>query len=423
MIRTDFVNPTVRIEIKGRSIVAHDPNDGSTCTITETADWDQLDNIVLKRLDQIRAEYNPPGSLLNASRAEEVVSEIYAAGMTALMFLIGAPRAARKADIVSFFRTRIDNVRDPALLPIIDLVSDSSRHFPVEILPVVGRFDEAGSGDQATAGRARTMPGYTAVIRRTPLHGDGVQSGAAIFPKVPVPMRLFRHDELPGSRREIRELESFEREGRLKVICVYPPRGHHSAQGAAAKELTQVVSGPYKAQPAESIPGHICHFSCHLVDDKRRQALVMLPNGWFPRPEKYYLDLLPAAVGDVPAVPEDVAVVFLGTCRSGVPGSMRASAVDVFRFYQPRALIGTLADVPDQTAAEFCIAFYREFTDGTCVGAAIHQARVKLLQRYLNPFGLLFTSYFGEDFHATVRQDRRADFIPAEGSLLTAFPR
>jgi hypothetical protein len=234
-------------------------------------------------------------------------------------------------------------------------------------------------------------------------------------------MCLFRHDELPGSRREIRELQKFDASGRLNLERIFPPHRHHRQMGREAAELTTTIIGPYGAK--QSIQGHVCHFCCHLSDAERRNAFLMMPDGWFPRPETYFLDELPGTIGNLPLTPTEVSLVFLGTCRSGVPDATRISAVDVFQFFQPAALIGTLADVPDEAAAEFSIAFYGLFCSGSCLGVALRASRVKLLREFLNPFGLLFTSYFGEDLHLAVRQDRREAYIPDERSALAVSPQ
>jgi len=108
-------------------------------------------------------------------------------------------------------------------------------------------------------------------------------------------------------------------------------------------------------------------------------------------------------------------VLFLSACRSGAKDrTLLLSAVDVFRFFRPSSLIGTLANVPEYAAAVFSIAFYKQLAAGSSVGAALRNSRLHLLDEYENPFGLLFSSYFGENVHILVEQDRRATYFPDE---------
>ena len=135
------------------------------------------------------------------------------------------------------------------------------------------------------------------------------------------------------------------------------------------------------------------------------------------QPVQYFLDQIRGAAAQVEITPGGTHIVFLATCRSGVRDHrLLISAVEAFRFFHPRCLIGTLADVPDLAASEFCGAFYGEVSKGSSVGAALLEGRVHLLEKLQNPFGVLFSSYCGEDTHVLLREDRREKYLPRESA-------
>src|SRR5262249_54616005 len=114
-------------------------------------------------------------------------------------------------------------------------------------------------------------------------------------------------------------------------------------------------------------------------------------------------------------------VLFLNACRSGAEDrTLLVSAVNVFRLLRPRSLIGTLANIPQNAGAVFSIAFYNQLAGGSSVGAALRIARLHLLDKYENPLGLLFSSYFGEDVHVLLKQDRREKYLPDESRAIVA---
>jgi hypothetical protein len=451
-------------------VIALDPISGESCTISSEADSERLSRINLLlwgRLDGIRRSCTTGGAALSAVAGGRLLQEIHEAGMTALMVLIGSRDAvATKYNIFAFFKARIPTILDAGSRPpIIELASYGEHHFPIEVLPLLGKSaNSEGNGTKESNRRiAETLPGYCAVVRRRELMTEAERQVTPQPADGPLSVCLFRHDELVGVRREIRKLGELERTGRLVLTRIFPPHGHQPPERRPELELVAVVADPQiKADdsrqprrglldrvfrawrplessrapadqadvmlephvgriPSQAIRGHVCHFSCHLYDKHGRSYLEMMPNGAVPRTARYYLDAVAAAIGDLPAIPSNVSVLFLGTCRSGVKDqTTRTSAIDVFQFFRPSCLIGTLADVHDEAAAEFCLEFYREFSTGSCVGVSLRCARLRLLDEWFNPFGLLFTSYFGEDLHVRMPADRRSNYVPDESEGLTA---
>jgi hypothetical protein len=430
VIRTDGVGSSLRIEAIGKSVVAYDPSKDekskdAKCTITTNADWGALEDRVWNQLRFISAE-SPSKLELSEDSARKLLCQFYRAGLDALLAFMGPRHFPSLGDIQAFFRARIPRLpRANEEPPIIDIIGDDDdHHLPLEFLPVLGRADACSTDVGTARDIADVLPGYCAVIRRFQLGDDPhpERSDKRLYHDK-LAIRFFRHADLAGVHQEIRCLGDLEKEGRLALKLVFPPKGYRSSRAWPERELARIMASPYGEDEAGTRASHVCHFSCHLLQGGRGGYLEMRPDG-LSRKSQYRLNDLMAARGDLDPLAPGVPVLFLGTCRSGVPDPvLRTKAVDVCRYFYPRCLIGTLADVPDLVAADFCVECYRELANGSCVGAVLRATRLKLLEASRNPFGLLFTSYYGEDTYIPSRQDRRAQYIPPESRTIIGAAR
>jgi hypothetical protein len=412
--------PVLRIEIRGNTVVARAPDSGQECLIAENCDdnlWNKVNGIVWHQLNRIRAECATDPAL-SEEAGRQTLFKIYRAGMSALLVLVGSEDARRLGAIREFCSPRLlAPTRGGALPPIIDVVSERGRHIPLEILPLIGVVDPAAAKRQdALPDLARVLPGLSCVIRHVVIfRPESAATHRAIAGAIS--LNLFRHNGLAGVHKEIRSLREIEGAGGLSVSLVFPPKGHQPAAEWPEYELAQIVAGA--APPSR--PDAVCHFSCHLLRDDPGPFLEMRPDGWRPSSARYLLEDLRAASAHL--TPGGMSVAFLNTCRSGVDDPLlRTSAVEVLRYFNPQCIVGTLADAPDVMAAEFSAEFYRHFAAGSSVGAALLTARRALLFGALhNPFGLLYTSYFGEDVHRQISRPL-TERIPDEADALRSLP-
>lgn len=430
MIRTGGRDPAVRIVFVSRSgttaLTAIDPQSGEQCVIAPAVDngtLDALNNYLWEKLNAV-TQLVQSDPLLAAAHGQEVLCRIYQAGFGALLRLMGPSYADHIDEVQKFFRDRIKQLvsadQDP---PIIDVVTNQGGHFPIEVLPLLGKAENCADGSTALRETAKTLPGYCSVVRRVELSpDDGLpRHDNDVHYSKKLAMRFFRHNSLRGVQLEIEHLRKLEHGGALILSSLYPPRGHTPARFWPELPLAKIVADPFAGGggiPLEQA-SHVCHFSCHIRENAPGGPYLELrpDHRWSRESDRYLLDQIIAARGHVPLVPPGSLVVFLSACKSGARDRrLFVSAVDVFRFFKPRSLIGALANLPEIAAAEFAVAFYRELAAGSSVGAALRAARLHLLDRneYNNPLGLLFCSYFGEDVFVPVSSDRVTKYVPEE---------
>jgi hypothetical protein len=430
MIRTAGRAPSIRIDATGSEIIARDPRTDDSCVIATNVvdnDWDRIDGAIWSGLARARSAC-PTDPWLEVRHASAALVQMYLSGMSALLSLVRNDSGRLNA-IREFFGSRMTGIAEvDAQPPVIDVVT-RQRHFPVEVLPLLRQADLQIQDPYALMmDAAETLPGYAAVIRRELLEQPRPQqrpaptgTGLSVYP--------FIHDELQGSAEEMRLLGRLDSAGRLSLGPAFPPKGHRPKYPSVEElEVAILVSNPTPENwvPKERGALNVCHFSCHLRTDP--EPVLVMQSSW-RQERKYNLVRLHGASTGLNGVS---SVLFLGTCRSGVQDRQTLlSAVDVFKAFIPVALVGTLCDVPDVAAGVFSSEFYRAFSSGSSVGASMRIARVNMLLKRLpdpydgclnNPFGLLFTSYLGEDTQPRTRQDERGRFVPNETEAIVQFP-
>jgi hypothetical protein len=427
VIRTRDCKATIEIEITGSTVTAIDPITNEAQVISTKADWTEVNKVIWWHANQVRATLRNDLAF-SQTKGLDLLARLYVGGQTALSRLIAEKEDTRPRleSTRNFFRSRIRGFCEvEAQPPIIDVKSTGGQ-YPIEFLPLLGRADVYDNPGTDWRHVARTLPAFSAVIRHVRLD----RSTRSDDPQTLRPVRLgglgvsmFLHHDLPGAVEELHFILKLMNGGKLNVTTVYPARGHSQRSWMPEKELADVMwrADTARVDDASDQLIHACHFTCHLrppEHDSESAYLEMRPP-WRPpffRSERYELNNLEAVATDATAKRARVDVVFLDTCKSMIPDQATlTNAIKVFEHFHPDCLVGTVADVPDLTAAAFCSAFYEEFAGGTAMGAAIRIARLKLMDKpSYNPFGLLYCSYSGEDLHVGARQDRRARYVPAE---------
>jgi len=411
----------VRIELLAQTLRAVDTqNDRSMCTFATSVDENRIrdvERLLWKGFNEVRQSCKCDG-LLPLKVSAQVARGFYVQGISALSRLIG--NSARLRELQDFMSSTIAERPDPSdFAEIIDVVTENSRHLPLESMPLFGCIGELNDDDGALKGIRRVMPAYRAVIRRVKPSNEGLTCRRRLARRA-ASVRFFQHSHLYGMHKEKQFLTDLQKSGKLSLDTVFPSRDLKSNPFWPELDVAETIMTKTSATSSshDESPPILCHFSCHLLQSESDSVLQM--RAPFPAQERpYSLEKLRGARTQLGASLLAPDVVFLNTCRSAVADQgARTSAVDVLSYYQPRCLIGTLADLPDATAATFSGYFYSELFEGRSVGDALRAARLRLLREEHNPFGMLYTSYFGEDVAMSTAVDRARIHIPNELAAL-----
>jgi len=416
----------VRIELFAQKLRAIDVEDGSeSCTFATGVDENRIRDIersVWEGFNLVRGRCPLEGEL-SAIAGAEVARGLYIQAVNALARLVEKPERLYK--LQDFLSARIPENPNPEIPgQVIDVITECGTHLPLESMPLFGTIDELNDPEAVLKGIQRVMPAYRSVIRHVkPSDDRGSTPPLQASWRCPS-VRFFQHVHLPGMHFETRDLGVLQKSGKLSVAFVFPQRGFKPNHVWPELDLAErlVCNHPTTPFPRDNSPPIICHFSCHLSQSVTDSVLQM--RGRFAlRAREYSLEQLRGARAQLGRVVVAPALVFLNTCRSGVADRRaQTSAVEVLSFYEPSCLIGTLADLPDLTAALFSRYFYRTLFDGSSVGDALRAARLQLLDDNRNALGMLYTSYFGEDVTMATESDRVHRHIPDELSGVYTSP-
>lgn len=284
--------------------------------------------------------------------------------------------------------------------------------FPFELLPL---FDHR----PITRGRAlsrhelrksaRRFLGFTCVVRR--LGRQRVATGPPLSSR-PLNVSLMRHASLEGVRIEE---EYFVKLGPQVVALDGPWPGPELDEDHVINGVGDALfDGRHRLiGPREKRMTQIHHFACHCVTDgdPLNDALVLAATGTGHRvvPLKRIVsgygerDMRLRAAGE--ADPHDEragspprGLVFLNACGTAAVNPARLTSFPrSFRNGHHRGVIGVETAIPDGAATMYSMCFYRQLLAGDSVGEAMVKARVRLLEEYGNPLGLLYTLYADPD--------------------------
>ncbi|HEY5181045.1 MAG TPA: CHAT domain-containing protein [Dermatophilaceae bacterium] len=393
------------------SLVAVDPVTCAEAPIAESFDparldkvngylWNQLDRIVRKARDTRMIKEH--GRLIGA--------EIYRAGFGALLQLTEGQDIDILPTAQGFCADRLSRAGEYGL---IEVVSTSGDHIPIEVLPLMGKLSDPTGLDSQTIIELQTiMPGYAAVCRHGLANPDHSNIGVASNLNI----RLFRHIGLRIAVLDQDRLQRLQRMGQLHLPLVFPPKNYRPPLLFPELDLARVVGSSETQQPERRQPDipAVSHFSCHISPRPAGTSLILRSDGWKSRNGEYVLDQIGVAALHLQHLGPKPLLIFLNACHSGVVDpELYTSAVNAFRYFEPASIIGSLASVPDLIASELTKAFYEAMSKGSSIGISLLDSRRKILgSDFNNPLGLLFISYFGEDSYAMSRRDHQERFIP-----------
>jgi hypothetical protein len=316
-------------------------------------------------------------------------------------------------DLVGRIREKLTSPRRGGEPPFVEILVVDGEYFPWEWLAeptprrVTTRGEESTKGDLLDA--MADILGFAAITRRV-LVESNARGGSDPAPQQLVTsenklqVRYVRHLALVGASRQ---QVYFDRHGAVVDLVgpVPAPTGDFPVPLG-----TQVLNPAAGGLSEEQLPAgidQILHFHCHHGTTRLK---VDFPYDFWAKSKLVFRDDPPIEV-TVDELEEDVLfpgprrelgpmdrpLVFLNACSGDFQPLSTQSFSKLFTFNRNRGVISTSIRVPDTVAASFASFFYDSllFDPGTTVGAALHEAKVKLLTRLNNPLGLLYT-YVGD---------------------------
>jgi hypothetical protein len=350
-----------------------------------------------RRLDGIIAELRLDGQRrVAAERAGDLLNMIADAGLTFLAYVLDDPHGDFEK-LTTFLLRACPTWRNRrAPTPLMHVVVDSDDYFPWEMLPLFGVADHCATPDQlALEQSALRFVGFASVVeRRYPYHstdGEFLESWERL------PVRLVYDATYSGAKDELGFFRAMGHGFWLKGP--YPL----DISDTSAPTLAQQLNDPRLGVDgtADAVADQVVHFACHceaarhdpstmayrLADEKERVKVIRLDDLLRD------LMLLARKNSDRQRWQRDRPLVFLNACgTAAMDPASAASLLKPFHDNRNRGIIGTAANVPDRSAAHVSKSFYTcLLTQPISVGAAIHEAKWRLLQERGNPLGLLYS--------------------------------
>ena len=328
-----------------------------------------------------------PDLTVSDADAPEVYRRLRLIGLQQMFMIFSRPRIIQ--DVQDFWRAALP--AGPA--PLIQCVGDLGALLPIEYL-AIGSLQppETIRGRAGLIAACRQFLGFSAVVQRSFLSlpvplGTGLRTGA----DGRLPLRFFRHDDLPGADRELAWFT-----------------------GVAADRVA--LAGPHPGDPDEPTlsarlaePGadQVQHFACHCyaTSDKPLDNEIELSGGG--RTVRVRLrDLIADTAEHLSRSPTrhtEMPLIVMNAC-----GASRIAATGALSFpwfflkNGNRGFVGSDIEIPDDVAAEFSATFYaRLVLARQPLGTAFLTARNHLLRRYGNPLGICYSAYADPDLRMT----------------------
>jgi hypothetical protein len=310
-----------------------------------------------------------------------------------------------RADFRSLCRNALAPARDAGEVPRIEVSTTSRLPFPFELLAPFA-IDEwpAKIDDEASLHAAcRCFLGYFAAVRRTLIDQPEIPQATTLGDSGPLRVTYLHFAGLQGAQDEWDFLST---QPRIKTDEPWPPVGMVVAQGGGPL-ARQVFDPSLDLHGNRDEPVQIQHFACHCLtdgDDENDHQLIL---GSEATPAHILLRHLRRAMQDegnaaLVKPPRPGPLVFLNACGTSV---VRPDALTFPMFFLENrnlGFIGAEVAVPDQTAADFSIAFYESLLGRgprgrRTAGEALVDAKQKLVWESTNPLGLLWTMYADPD--------------------------
>jgi hypothetical protein len=361
----------------------------SACTWERTT---VLRDELAQALRDARKALGKPGGKCDLAQAHGSLNAINQAGLDVLQQLLG--RNLRK--VYEYFRAATDRAQiaphRQVDFPVIE-IQMPINFIQLEVLPLaeLSELPAAFNTDDDLARAVTRFPGFSFVTRRivpeNQIPQDALLRGA---PRVPV--KMFRNTRFPGSHIEARVLgRNFALDGEGPWPDV-PGRTAHAAVSAMVHCDKDFLGS------SKSTIDQIHHFSCHSARLDNDHFLELRAEG--DMPIRVFMSPFNRAVAIENARSTDYErpFAFLNACVTNSPSSESlATWTDTLLWAGYRGVIGTEAPAPDLFASTFSCIFYGELVTRQTVGQALQRAKWKMLERWRNPMGLLYTLFGNPD--------------------------
>ena len=278
------------------------------------------------------------------------------------------------------------------LWPLIEFETPSDDFMPLEVMPFADRTPIAEIHDFETLSQAvMRFPGFAAVTRRLTFSTGGSSGNALAGTRIP--MKMFVHHDFEGARREAKFLTD-----EFDLVGPWPRTDSDQSSATALSMILDCRRPTPVGEPP--IIDQIQHFSCHCSREDEDAFLQLCAEG--RDPFEIMLSNFQSAVGRLAGADYERPLVFLNACNSNSPEFFDYTTW-ALAFYRlsSRAVIATEAPAPDLFASAFSREFYAAILNGQPVGHSLLTAKWKLLQRWNNPMGLLYTLFGNPDLRAS----------------------
>jgi hypothetical protein len=334
---------------------------------------------------------------LDWETANRAVAELYSIGLLTLRTLLDDVFSVSR--LRRFFEGALRPLLAAGVTPIVEVSSPRGGMLPmivpVELFPVLMQQSPRKITNLAELTAVLDgILGFSTVIGR---QVGGVASAQPLRRSRALPVKLFQYTGLANSRAEIAfftsNADKFETDG--------PWPGESPLTRPGVRFLAEQVMDPTRRfdGTARDPPDQVQHFACHCdtLDPNPLEHNFTLQSDGAGRVDIALRDLMFQQM-EIAQLTESrpcpMPLVFFNACGTAVfdPRGV-GSFVTFFLQNGNRGFIGTQTPVPDVFASHFCEPFYSQLLEGETVGAALLAARRKMVERYRNPLGILYSHY------------------------------
>ena len=256
---------------------------------------------------------------------------------------------------------------------------------------------------------ASRVLGFSFIINRVATKIERSKSRKLCLSNVPrLPMKYFWCESLGGAKAEYEFFKKYE-----KYLLVDGPWPHEYDESTAEK-LVQYLLRPdlgfgqlEGADTCDRPRDEIHHLSCHVHTDEENSWKCSLE---LTGSQEITLKAMEFCLPDPPPAGQttsEMPLVFFNGCGTSywTPQGMTSFPRYFLSKNKNCGFIGCEVGIPDLFASKFCEQFYLHLLRGFGVGEALFWARRKLLVRYGNALGVLYTAYVDPYLRVTQAED------------------
>ncbi len=293
--------------------------------------------------------------------------------------------------------------------PLVEVKAGLNEVVPIELLPLFNMRLPPAPIDSLVKLRkaACSFVGFSTIVRRVVVRTRGrtvlaVDRDLHLDELSKLPTKAFWDARLPGARAEAKFFQGLEH--CMALDGPWPDRAFGEDQ------LVRCVA-EHLLDPSLKFDGtlqnpedQLQHFACHCDTQGRfsEEHYLTLAHELGGSQEVTLGRLHEAMAALLDGSPDKAdarkPLVFLNACGgSKIDPDGATSFPGFFLGNGNRGFIGSEAGIPDEAAARFSREFYAALLRGESLGRALWLAKYRLLTRFNNPVGILYTAYADPD--------------------------